>query len=180
MHISHVMLSHVFSPHATSSTCPCLLLSLLPYLIHSTTGGALPAVVTGVVVAFLFLSLLLGRMKRSIEKRFQKRDKRRECTEKSSDLASKGQESAEEIQGGASAITTQHICTEEQHYESSSAVFRQDWFGNVVGGKLEDSHGDVEQGSPSNDANGTGPQSEPCNPKAVYTAVNKNKKSNYE
>ena len=49
----------------------------------------------------------------------------------------------EKTQGGASATTTQGVCTEEQHYEWSSA-FGQDWFGNVVGGKPEDDHGDVE------------------------------------
>ena len=85
----------------------------------------------------------------------------------------------EKTQGGASATTTQGVCTEEQHYECSSA-FGQDWLGNVVGGKPEGNHGDVEQGSPSNDAKGTGPQSEPCNPKAVYAVVDKSKKRNDE
>ena len=83
----------------------------------------------------------------------------------------------EKTQGGASATTTQGVCTEEQHYESSSA-FGQDWFGNEVGGKPEDNHGDVGQESPSIDAQGTGPQSEPCNPNAVYAVVDKSKKRN--
>ena len=85
----------------------------------------------------------------------------------------------EKTQGGASATTTQSVCTDEQHYECSSA-FGQDWLGNVVGGKPEGNHGDVEQGSPSNDAQGIGPQSEPCNPKAVYAVVDKSKKRNNE
>ena len=62
----------------------------------------------------------------------------------------------EKTQGGASATTTQGVCTEEQHYEMSSA-FGQDWFGNVVGGKPEENHVDVEQGSLSNDVKETGP-----------------------
>ena len=55
-----------------------------------------------------------------------------------------------------------------------SSVFGQDWFGKVVEGKPEDNH--VEQGSPSNDAKGTGPQSEPCNPNVECTVVDKSKK----
>ena len=85
----------------------------------------------------------------------------------------------EKTQGGASATTTQGVYTEEQHHESSSA-FGQDWLGNVVGGKPEGNHGNVEQGSPSNDAKTTGPQSEPCNPNAVYALVDKSKKRNDE
>ena len=83
----------------------------------------------------------------------------------------------EKTQGGASATTTQGAYTEEQHYEWSSA-FGQDWLGNVVGGKPEGNHVDVEQGSTSNDAKGTDPQSEPCNPNAMYAVVNKSKKTN--
>ena len=75
-------------------------------------------------------------------------------------------------QGGASATTTQGADTEEQHYEQSS-VFGQDWLGNVV-----EEHGDVGQGSLSNDVNETGPQSEPHNPGAVYAVVDKSKKVN--
>ena len=271
-----------------------MLLSLLPYLIHSTTGGALPAVVAGVVVAFLLLTLLIAgiivgvvmlrRMKRR-GKRIKNKDKSVEiieCTEKRElleesvakvaeysidndrerriddrvalhyerlqreeevhyesvdapqqgshgrmdnkgirskadyynvvdaaenipskkevghDVRDMGQQDdqpkgtpnvvyavvdkskkkrQEKTQGGASATTTQGVCTEEQHYECSSA-FGQDWFGNVVGEKPEYNYGDVGQGSPSNDAKRTGPQSEPCNPKAVYTVVDKSKKRN--
>ena len=83
----------------------------------------------------------------------------------------------EKTQGGASATTTQGVNTEEQHYEMSSA-FGQDWFENEVGGKPEDNHGDVGQESPSIDAKGTDPQSEPCNPNAVYAVVDKSKKMN--
>ena len=75
--------------------------------------------------------------------------------------------------GGASATTTQGADTEEQHYEWSS-FFGQDWFGNV----LEVSHGEVGQGSLSDDAWETCPQSEPCNPSAVYAVVDKSKKGN--
>ena len=81
----------------------------------------------------------------------------------------------EKTQGGASATTTQDVCTEEQHYEMSSAI-GQDWLGNVVEGKPEDNN--VEQGSPSNDAKGTGPQSEPYNPNVEYIVVDKSKKRN--
>ena len=81
----------------------------------------------------------------------------------------------EKTQGGASATTTQEADTEEQHYEWSSG-FGQDWFGN----DLEVSHGDGGQGSLSKDAKQTVPQSEPCNPGAVYTVVDKSKKGNKE
>ena len=57
----------------------------------------------------------------------------------------------EKTQGGASATTTQGADTEEQHYEYSDVV-GQDWLGNVVGEKLKVNHGDVGQGSSSNDA----------------------------
>ena len=69
----------------------------------------------------------------------------------------------EKTQGGASATTTQGADTEEQHYECSDVV-GQDWLGNVVGEKPKVNHGDVGQGSPSNDAWETCPQSEPCSP----------------
>ena len=257
-----------------------MLLSLLPYLIHSTTGGALPAVVAGVVVAFLLLTLLiagifagiiagiigvvmLGRAKRrrNREKKrklleiIQSAEKREELLEGSvakigeysidndskrsiddevalhyervqheeeahyesvdvpqqgshgrvdskgirskadyynvveaaENISSKkelghvlrdmGQQDdqpkgtpnvvyavvdkskkkrQEETQGGASATTTQGVNTGEQHYEWSS-LFGQNWLEIVVGKRSEESHGDVEQGSPSNDAKGTGP-----------------------
>ena len=81
----------------------------------------------------------------------------------------------DKTQGGASASTTQGADTEEQHYEWSSC-FGQDWFGNV----LEVSHGEVGQGSLSDDAWETCPQSEPCNPSAVYAVVDKSKKGNRE
>ena len=80
-------------------------------------------------------------------------------------------------QGGASATTTQGIYTEEQHYECSS-VFGQDWLGNWVGEKPRGNHGDVEKGGPSNEAKKPGPQSEPCNPIAVYAVVDRRKKKN--
>ena len=79
----------------------------------------------------------------------------------------------DKTRGGASATTTQGADTEEQHYEWSSC-FGQDWFGNV----LEVSHGEVGQGSLSDDAWETCPQSEPCNPSAVYAVVDKSKKGN--
>ena len=60
----------------------------------------------------------------------------------------------EKTQGDASATTAQRADTEEQHYEWSSG-FGQDWFGNV----LEVSHGEVGQGSLSDDAWETCPQS---------------------
>jgi len=75
-------------------------------------------------------------------------------------------------QGGASATTTQGADTEEQHYECSD-VMGLDWMGNVV-----EEHGDVGQGSLSNDAWETVPQSEPHNPGAVYAVVDKSKKRN--
>ena len=215
-----------------------MLLSLLPYLIHSTTGGALPAVVAGVVVAFLLLTLLiagiivgvvmLGRAKtrKNSPEKTGKLVEKIQCAEKQEELSkseptagnnnkwqtdeaafhneqhveglyyestdvlgqgslgreegnifrfesgryddivavlpkdgaahrkkgnthqddqSKGTPNVvyavvdkskkirkEKTQGGASATTTQGVCTEEQHYECSS-VFGQDWFGNVVG-----------------------------------------------
>ena len=81
----------------------------------------------------------------------------------------------EKTQGDASATTAQGADTEEQHYEWSSG-FGQDWYGNV----LEVSHGEVGQGSLSDDAWETCHQSEPCNPSAVYAVVDKSKKGNRE
>ena len=81
----------------------------------------------------------------------------------------------EKTQGGASA-TTQGADTEEQHYECSSGL-GQDWLGNVV--EPEVNHGGVER-SPTNDANETGPQSEPCNPGAVYAVVDMSKKKKHK
>ena len=83
----------------------------------------------------------------------------------------------EKTQGGASATTTQGADTEEQHYEWSSG-FGQDWLGNVVEPELN--HGGIEQASPSNEANETVPQSEPCNPSALYAVVDKSKKKKQE
>ena len=83
----------------------------------------------------------------------------------------------EKIQGGASATTTQEADTEEQHYECSSGL-GQDWLGNVVEPKVN--HGGVEQASPSNEAKQTGPQSEHCNPGALYAVVDKSKKKKQE
>ena len=82
----------------------------------------------------------------------------------------------EKTQGGASATTTQGADTKEQHYEGSSGL-RQDWLGNV---EPELNHGGIEQVSPSNEANETGPQSEPCNSSAVYAVVDKSKKKKLE
>ena len=84
------------------------------------------------------------------------------------------QKKHKKTQGGASATTTQGADTEEQHYEWSSG-FGQDWLGNVDQ-KLEVNRGDVGQGSLSNDAWETGPQSEPCTASAVYAVVDKSKK----
>ena len=84
----------------------------------------------------------------------------------------------EKTQGGASATTTQGADTEEQHYEWSSG-FGQDWLGSVDQ-KLEVNLGDVGQRSLSNDAWETGPQSEPCNPSALYAVVDKSKKKKQE
>ena len=78
-------------------------------------------------------------------------------------------------QGGASAITTQGADTEEQHYECSDVV-GQDWLGNVVGEKPKVNHGGVGQGSPSNDAWETCPQSEPCSPTTMVVDKSKNRK----
>ena len=80
----------------------------------------------------------------------------------------------EKTRGGVSATTTQGADTEEQHYECSSGL-GQDWLGNV---NLERNHSEVGQGSPSNDAKQTGPQSEPHNSGAVYAVVDKSKKGN--
>ena len=81
----------------------------------------------------------------------------------------------EKTQGGASATTTQGADTEEQHYECSDVV-GQDWLGNVVGEKPKVNHGDVGQGSPSNDAWETCPQSEPCSPTTMVVDKSKNRK----
>ena len=80
----------------------------------------------------------------------------------------------EKTQGGASATTTQGADTEDQHYECSSGL-GQDWLGNV---NLERNHSYVKQGSLSNDANETVPESEPHNPGVVYAVVDKSKKGN--
>ena len=76
-------------------------------------------------------------------------------------------------QGGASATTTQGADTEEQHYECSN-VAGQDWLGNVVGEKPKIYHGGVGQGSPSNDAWETCPQSELCSPTTMLVEKSKN------
>ena len=80
----------------------------------------------------------------------------------------------EKTQGGAIATTTQGADTEEQHYECSSGL-GQDWLGNV---NLERNHSDVGQGSLSNDANETGPQTRPHNSGAVCAVVDKSKRGN--
>ena len=81
----------------------------------------------------------------------------------------------EKTQGGASATTTQGADTEGQHYECSDVV-GQDWLGNVVGEKPKVNHGDVGQGSPSNHAWETCPQSEPCSPTTIVVDKSKNPK----
>ena len=45
-----------------------------------------------------------------------------------------------------------------------------------MGEKPEGNYSDVGQGDPSNEAKETGPQSETCNPNAVYEVVDKRKK----
>ena len=75
-------------------------------------------------------------------------------------------------EGDQSTSATQDPYTEEQHYESST-VIGMDWMGNEV--KTEGDASGVEMGSPSNDAKVTGPQSEPCEPNAVYAVVDKSK-----
>ena len=82
----------------------------------------------------------------------------------------------EKTQGGASATTTQGADTEEQHYYECSDVVGQDWLGNVVGEKPKVDHGGVGQGSPSNDAWETCPQSEPCSPTTMVVDKSKNRK----
>ena len=81
----------------------------------------------------------------------------------------------EKTRGGASATTTQGADTVEQHYECSDVVGK-DWLGNVVGEKPKVNHGGVGQGSPSNDAWETCPQSEPCSPTTMVVDKSKNRK----
>ena len=83
----------------------------------------------------------------------------------------------EKTRGGASAINTQEADTEEQHYECSDVV-GQDWLGHVVGEKPKVDHGGVGQGSPSDHAWETCPQSEPCSPTTMM--VDKSKKGKGE
>ena len=80
----------------------------------------------------------------------------------------------EKTQGGASAPTTQEADTEEQYYKRSSGL-GQDWLGNM---NQERNHSDVGQGTLSNDASETGPQTGPQNSGAVYAVVDKSKKEN--
>ena len=67
--------------------------------------------------------------------------------------------------------------TEEQHYECSDDV-GQDWLGNVVGDleKPKVDHSDVGQGSPSNHACETCPQSELCSRTTMVVDKSKNRK----
>ena len=73
-------------------------------------------------------------------------------------------------EGDQSTTATQDLYTEEQHYESST-VIGMDWVGNKV--KSNGDAGDFEKGSLSDDPKVTGPQSEPCDPNAVYAVVDK-------
>ena len=76
-------------------------------------------------------------------------------------------------EGDQSTSATQDPYTEEQQYESST-VIGMDWLGTEV--KSEGDVCGVEMGSPSGDPKATGPQSEPCDPNAVYAVVDKSKK----
>ena len=76
-------------------------------------------------------------------------------------------------EGAQSTTATQDPYTEEQHYESST-VIGMDWMGTEV-----NHNGDAcetEKGSPSGDPKVAGPQTEPCDPIAVYAVVDKSKK----
>ena len=75
-------------------------------------------------------------------------------------------------EGDQTTATTQDPHTEEQHYESST-VIGMDWLGTEV--KPEGDAAGVEEGNPINSKR-TGPQSEPCDPNAVYAVVDKSRK----
>ena len=79
-------------------------------------------------------------------------------------------------EGDQSTATTQDPHTEEQHYESST-VIGMDWLGTEV--KPEGDAAGVEEGNPINSKR-TGPQSEPCDPNAVYAVVDKSRKMKKE
>ena len=76
-------------------------------------------------------------------------------------------------EGDQSTTATQDPYTEEQHYESST-VIGMDWVENEVNHNGD--VGETEKGSPSGDLKVRGPQSEPCDPNAVYAVVDKSKK----
>ena len=77
-------------------------------------------------------------------------------------------------EGDQSTTATQDLYTEEQHYESST-VIGIDWVGNKV--NPNEGPGDTKKGSLSGDPKVTGPQSELCDPNAVYAVVDKSKKT---
>ena len=76
-------------------------------------------------------------------------------------------------EGDQSTTATQDPYTEEQHYESST-VTGMDWMENKANSNRD--AGDTKKGGPSGDLKVTGPQSEPCDPNAVYAVVDKSKK----
>ena len=80
-------------------------------------------------------------------------------------------------EGDQSTTATQDPYTEEQHYESST-VLGMDWLGTEV--KPEGDVSGVEEGNPLDNLKVTGPQSEPCDPNAVYAVVDKSRKMKKE
>ena len=80
-------------------------------------------------------------------------------------------------EGDQSTTAAQDPYTEEQHYESST-VIGMDWVGNEM--RPERDASGVEKGNPSDDLKLTGPQSELCEPNAVYAVVDKSKKRKKE
>ena len=80
-------------------------------------------------------------------------------------------------EGDQSTTATQDSHTEEQHYESST-VIGMDWLGTEV--KPEGDVSGVEEGNPLDNLKVTGPQSEPCDPNAVYAVVDKSRKMKKE
>ena len=77
-------------------------------------------------------------------------------------------------EGDQNTTTAHDPYTEEQHYESST-VIGMDWMGNEV--NPNEAASETNKGSPSGDPKATGPQSEPCDPNAVYAVVDKSKKT---
>ena len=79
------------------------------------------------------------------------------------------------MESGANTTTTQGPYTEEQHYEGSN-ILGQDWFGNVAEVRPKGTLCDALKGCAPTDTKRNAPQSEPCNPNAVYAVVDKSKK----